>query len=67
VTTVQLTIKSQTAGFLQAHNIDVAQFQKVNGVAIQHYLTKELVEIFNSIANCALHGNDMYQKNLINH
>jgi len=64
----QVQITSQTRGFLQAHGIDPVQFQKIEGVPIQHHLTRELVEILDAVADSALHHQyAMYQKNLIQH
>ncbi|MBP6869756.1 hypothetical protein KBC04_02655 [Candidatus Babeliales bacterium] len=59
------SLNSQTAGYLQSKNIDISQFQKVDGLEIQHLLTDELLDVLDTVANLSLYKNlEIYQHSL---
>lgn len=64
-TTKHITINSQTAAFLQVQGIDIAQFQQIEGLPIQHQLTHELVDVLDAVAEYAQqHDYEIYQTHL---
>ncbi|MBP6869397.1 hypothetical protein KBC04_00725 [Candidatus Babeliales bacterium] len=64
-TVKKYSLNPQTAGFLQAQGIDTSQFQRVDGLDIQHLLTEELLDVLDSVANMNLYKNlEIYQQNL---
>lgn len=67
-TSKQCKINRQTAGFLQAQNIDIAQFQRIEGLPIQHQLTQELVDVLDAVADYAeQHHYEIYQTHVTKH
>ncbi|MBP6869931.1 EndoU domain-containing protein [Candidatus Babeliales bacterium] len=64
-TTKKYSLNPDTAGFLQAQGIDTSQFQQLDGLDIQHLLTKELLDVLDSVVNLSLYKNlEIYQQNL---
>lgn len=51
--THSFALRPSTIGFLQSHNIDHHSFMELHGLAIQHQLTRELIENLNAFADLA--------------
>jgi len=61
-------MKDLTAGFMLANDLDRQQFQKVDGLSIQHQLTQELLDVLDAIADFALqHPHQALQQHLANY
>lgn len=53
-TTIEtLTLQHETLGFMQAHNIDPSIFTQSSGLAINHQINREIIDVLDQLADCA--------------